>query len=446
MSMAKSSAFKVRKGQISSFHWVMISFLLLILAGTFLLTLPVCSAEHVHTPFLDCLFTATSASCVTGLIVRDTGTYWSVFGKLVIITLIQIGGLGVVTMTIALVKMSGRKISLYQRTITQESLSVDHGGGIVRYVYFMIKSTALFELCGALLLMIPFCRRFGIGKGILYSFFHSISAFCNAGFDLMGHFTSLTSFVDDGFVNTVIMLLIIVGGLSFYTWMDVKKHRHHLKRYSLQSKIILVTSMILIFVPAIFFYIFEYTDLPFSQRILASLFQSVTCRTAGFNTTDQGALSDSSKLLSMMLMMIGGSPGSTAGGLKTTTIAILVLSSFSVFTQTENVHAFKRRIADSSVKAASAIVLLYVFLFLFSAMAICYIENLRLIDCLFEIASAIGTVGLTTGITPLLHTPTKLILIFLMYFGRVGCLTLIYALLPRIKETSRLPMEHINVG
>ena len=438
--------FKLRKGRISSFHWVLISFLLLIMIGTFLLTLPVSSAEKHYTPFLDCLFTATSASCVTGLIVKDTATYWSAFGKLVIIILIQIGGLGVVTMTIALVKISGRKISLYQRSVTQESLSAEHGGGIIRYVYFMIKATMAIELAGALFLSFAFVPQFGLGKGLAYALFHAISAFCNAGFDLMGHFTSLTSFAGDAYVNIVIMALIIFGGLGFATWSDFLKHRLRFREYSLQSKVIISTSLFLIFVPALFFYLFEYTSLPFKERLLGSLFQSVTCRTAGFNTTDQGALSPSASLVCMLLMMIGGSPGSTAGGMKTTTIAVLVYSSLSVFTQTENTTAFRRRIADSAVKGASAIFMLYMFLFIFSAIVICGIENLPLLDCLYEIASAIGTVGLTRGITPMLHLPTKLILIFLMFFGRVGCLTLIYALLPRVRQTSKVPLEHINIG
>ena len=442
----KGSLFRLRRGRMNSFHWILLSFLLLILAGTFLLTLPVSSAKGLRTPFLDCLFTATSASCVTGLIVKDTATYWSNFGKFVIILMIQIGGLGVVTMTIALVKISGRKISLYQRSVTQDSLSADHGGGIINHVYFMIRFTFLCELGGAILLSLAFIRRFGVLKGILYGFFHAISAFCNAGFDLMGNFSSLTSFVTDGYVNLVIMFLIVAGGLGFATWGDILKYRKQFRKYSLQSKLILTTSLILIVFPALFFYFFEYENLSFKERVLASVFQSVTCRTAGFNTTDQGTMSDSGKLLSMILMMIGGSPGSTAGGLKTTTIAVLVLSGVSVFVQSDNTHVFKRRIAESSIKAASAIFMIYTFIFISAAIAICNIENLRLIDCLYEIASAIGTVGLTTGITPLLHTPTKIILIFLMFFGRVGCLSLIYALLPRVRETSKMPLEHINVG
>jgi len=408
--------------------------------------LPVSNAEKKMTPFLDCLFTATSASCVTGLIVRDTGTYWSFFGKLIILIMIQIGGLGVVTMSAALFKMTGKKMSLHQRMITQESLSAEYGGGIMKFVYFMIKTTLLSELCGAILLLIPFCREFGVWKGICFAFFHSISAYCNAGFDLMGNFTSLTRYVGNIYVNIVIMLLIICGGLGFGTWSDVRKYKQHFSRYSLQSKVILITSAILIFVPAIYFYFLEYSQFPFKERILSSLFQSVTNRTAGFNTTDQASLSDSGKLVSLILMMIGGSPGSTAGGMKTTTIALLVISASAIFIQSEDTQIHGRRISDQTIKTASAIFLLYVMLFLFSAILICGIEKLPLIDCLYEIASAIGTVGLTTGITPSLHSLTRCVLIFLMFFGRVGALTLIYVVLPRSKETSRLPIDHINVG
>ena len=444
--MFKKMHFKLRKGRISSFHWVLISFLLLILAGTFLLTLPISSADHVNTPFLDCLFTATSASCVTGLIVKDTATYWSTFGKFVIIFMIQIGGLGVVTMTVALVRISGRKLSLYQRSVTQQSLSADHGGGILKYVYFMIGSTIFFELLGAFFLSFVFVKKFGFLKGTAYSLWHSISAFCNAGFDLMGNFSSLTSFVGDTYFNIVIMALIIFGGLGFNTWLDIRKHKWHLGAYSLQSKIILLTSFILTVFPALYFYFFEYVGLAGKERVLASIFQSVTCRTAGFNTSDLSKLSSSGALVSMILMIIGGSPGSTAGGLKTTTIAVMVISSIAVFKQAADVTIFKRRIDNTAVRAASAIIMIYLVLFIGAAIIICDIEKLPLISCLFEIASAIGTVGLTMGITPMFHTPTKMILIFLMFFGRVGCLTLIYALLPRIKETAKLPMEHVNVG
>lgn len=445
--MIKYSEPKAIKVKLSSFRWVLLGFMTLILLGTLLLMLPISSANHIKTPFLDALFTATSASCVTGLIVKDTATYWSNFGKIIILIMIQIGGLGVITMTLALVKLSGRKISLYQRSITQESLSANHGGGIFKMVAFIFKITIIFELIGAILLSIPFIQDFGLIEGIIKAIFHSISAFCNAGFDIMGNFSSLTNYVSNPIVNITIMMLIICGGLGFYTWEDIKKHKFKFVKYTLQSKIIIFTSFILIILPAIYFFLHEYYKLPLLERSFASLFQSITTRTAGFNTTDQAELSDSGLLISIMLMLIGGSPGSTAGGLKTTTIAVLIISSLSVFRQNDEAHAFSRRIEDSTVKAAASIFLLYVILFAFSAIIISGIENLPLIDCLFETASAIGTVGLTTGITPDLQDITRIIIIFLMFFGRVGCLTLIYAALPRnTRNSSRFPLDHINVG
>lgn len=445
--MTEISEPKAIKRKLSSFRWILLSFMVLILTGTILLTLPISNIDGHPTPFLDAFFTATSASCVTGLIVRDTATYWSTFGKIVILIMIQIGGLGVITMTLALVKLSGKKISLYQRSITQDTLSASHGGGIFKMVAFIFKVTLFFESIGALLLSIPFISEFGFINGIAKAIFHSISAFCNAGFDIMGNYSSLTKYMGNAYINIVIMLLIICGGLGFYTWDDIKKNKFNITKYTLQSKIIIITSLLLIVLPAIYFFFYEYNKLPLLERSLASLFQSVTTRTAGFNTTDQKSLSDSGLLISIMLMLIGGSPGSTAGGLKTTTIAVLIISGLSVFRQSEEASTFNRRISDGTIKAASAIFLLYIALFAFSAIIISGTENLRLIDCLFETASAIGTVGLTTGITPMLKSSTKLVLAFLMFFGRVGCLTIIYAALPRTKNNpSRFPLDHINVG
>ena len=442
-----SSAPKAIKTKLSSFRWVLLSFMALILIGTLLLMLPISSKQKINTPFLDCLFTATSASCVTGLIVKDTATYWSTFGKIVILCMIQIGGLGVITMTLSLIKFSGRKISLYQRSITQDSLSASHGGGVFKMVAFILSMTLLFELIGALLLSITFIQEFGLIDGIAKAIFHSISAFCNAGFDIMGNYSSLTKYVGNTYINIVIMLLIVFGGLGFYTWEDIKNNKFNISKYTLQSKIIIITSIILIIFPAIYFYYGEYYDLPIKERLLSSIFQSVTTRTAGFNTTDQAKLSDSGSLISILLMLIGGSPGSTAGGFKTTTIAVLVISLLSVFKQNDEAYCYSRRIPDSTIKAASAIFLLYMSLFTFSAIIISSIENLPLIDCLFETASAIGTVGLTTGITPSLKNITRIIIIFLMFFGRVGCLTLVYAFLPKNeKNSSRFPLGHINVG
>ena len=281
---------------MSSFQIILLSFFVLIILGTVLLMLPISSRERVFTPFADALFTATSATCVTGLIVKDTATYWSFFGQAVIITLIQIGGMGVITIGMTVMRASGMKIGLWHRSTMQESVSAPTVGGMVRYSGFIIKTTVLIELIGAALLFPVFCRDFGVLKGLWYSFFHSISAFCNAGFDLMGvrePFSSLTSYGSNIYVNCIIMLLIIAGGIGFLVWGDLKTHKFHFKRYSLQTKIVLITSLLLIVLPAVYFFFHEYQDMNLSDRIISSFFQSVTTRTAGFNSQDLTKMSES---------------------------------------------------------------------------------------------------------------------------------------------------------
>ena len=278
-----------RRRNMTSFQIIIFSFFALIMLGTFLLMLPISSNKHTITPFADALFTATSATCVTGLIVKDTATYWSLFGQGVIITLIQIGGMGVITIGLAVMRASGMKIGLWYRSTMQESVSAPHVGGMVRYTSFIIKTTVIIELIGAALLFPVFCSDFGVAKGIWYSLFHSISAFCNAGFDLMGirgQFSSLTSYGSHIYLNCVIMLLIIAGGIGFLVWGDFKTHKYHFKRYSLQTKIVLLTTLMLIVLPALYFFFCEYSHMNLSDRIISSFFQSVTTRTAGFNSQD----------------------------------------------------------------------------------------------------------------------------------------------------------------
>ena len=303
--------------QWSSFEIIILGFAGVILAGALLLMLPVASREGNVTPFTETLFTATSAACVTGLAVRDTGSYWSVFGQSVILLLIQIGGLGVVTIAVSIAMLSGRKISLMQRSTMQDAISAPKVGGIVRLTRFILKGTFGIELLGALFLLPVFLRDYG-GKGIWMALFHSVSAFCNAGFDLLGKtdhlYPSLTSYVGNPLVNLTIMGLIVTGGIGFLTWDDFCTNKWNLKRYRLQSKIILVTTAVLILLPAIFFFLSDFAGFSMGKRILASFFQSVTLRTAGFNTADLGAMNDSSKAIMILMMLIGGSPGSTAGG------------------------------------------------------------------------------------------------------------------------------------
>lgn len=445
--MPKKSNIKKR---LSSFKIILLGFAGVILLGALLLMLPISSAERVITPFNEALFTSTSAVCVTGLVVKDTGSYWSAFGQAVIITLIQIGGLGVVTIAASFSMLAGRRISLMQRSTMQDAISAPKVGGIVKLTKFIITGTFIIEAVGAVSMMPVFCKNFG-AKGIWMSVFHSVSAFCNAGFDILGtegnQFCSLTPYTSNPVINITVMLLIVIGGIGFLTWDDICNNKFKIKKYSMQSKIILVTSLILILLPAIYFFIFDYSDYSIGNRLLASLFQSVTTRTAGFNTTDLTKLTRPSQAIMIFLMLVGGSPGSTAGGLKTTTMAVLILNAFACFKRKDNVCAFGRRIDDSVIKNASTIVMMYITLFFIGGVSICTIEKLPLVASLFETASAIGTVGLTLGITPKLSLASQLILIVLMYLGRVGSLTLIYATLSGKKQiNAKLPLEKITVG
>ena len=439
-----------RRRHMTSFQIIIFSFFALIMLGTFLLMLPISSNSHKMTSFADALFTATSATCVTGLIVKDTATYWSLFGQGVIITLIQIGGMGVITIGLAVMRASGMKIGLWHRSTMQESVSAPHVGGMVRYTSFIIKTTVIIELIGAALLFPVFCSDFGVAKGIWYSLFHSISAFCNAGFDLMGirgQFSSLTSYGSHIYLNCVIMLLIIAGGIGFLVWGDFKTHKYHFKRYSLQTKIVLLTTLMLIVLPALYFFFCEYSNMNLSDRIISSFFQSVTTRTAGFNSQDLTQLSESGISVMIILMIIGGSPGSTAGGMKTVTFAVLFLSAITVFGRKRDVQSFKRRIADDTVRNAGAVLFMYLALAFVSCVIISNTEHLPFLTTLFETGSAVGTVGLTLGITTKLGLLSKAILMVLMFFGRVGGLTMIYAALPSSgNKNSRLPLGTLSIG
>ena len=438
------------KKRLSSSQIIILGFAGAILFGSILLTLPFSTRDGHGALFSDALFTATSAVCVSGLVVQDTATYWSTFGQAVIIALIQIGGMGVVTVAIAISSFFGKQISLKQRSTMQEAISAHKVGGIVRLTGFIIKMTIIFELLGAVIMAPTFCKEFGVLKGIWYAVFHSISAFCNAGFDLMGTktpYSSLTYFVDNPVINFVIMSLIIIGGIGFMTWDDINVNKHHVRKYRMQSKVILITTVLLISLPALYFFLFEFGDKPMGERIWSSLFQSVTPRTAGFNTADLTQISETGTAITIMLMLIGGSPGSTAGGMKTTTLAVLFSTAISVFRRREHTHFFGRRVNDDTIRNAATILMMYVILFLTGGFLISHIESLPLLTCLYETASAIGTVGLTLGITPNLGIASQIILIVLMYIGRVGGLTLIFSALSGNQgNTARLPQEKITVG
>ena len=440
---------KLKRKYFSASRIIIFGFACAILFGTIMLMLPGSSRSEGSAPFSDALFTAVSAVCVTGLVVQDTASYWTGFGQGIILLLIQIGGLGIVTVAVAIVILSGKKIGLVQRSTLQEAISAPKVGGIIKLTNFILKITFIIELLGAALMAPIFVKDFG-PKGIWMAIFHSVSAYCNAGVDLIGlsaPYSSLTRYAANPLINIVIMCLIITGGIGFLVWNEVKMYRFKLKRYSLQSKIVFSTTVFLIIIPALCFYFGEFYGTAGMKRVWFSLFQSVTARTAGFNTADLSSFGPVGKTIMIIIMLIGGSPGSTAGGMKTTTAAVLVFSAISVFRKKNDAECFGRRISENIVKNAAAIILMYILLFLFGGLIICSVENLPLDVCLFETASAIGTVGLTLGITPQLSGISRIVLMALMYFGRVGGLTILFAAFSAPHtNVSKKPLERITVG
>lgn len=431
----------------SSFRIIVFGFAAVILLGALLLSTPLASASGQWTDFLTSLFTSASAVCVTGLVVVDTGTYWSLFGQGLILLLIQIGGLGVVTVSVAVSMAAGRKIGLMQRSVMSDSVSSPNVGGIVSLTRFILKGVFMIEALGAVLLSFAFVRDFGPVKGIWFAVFHSISAFCNAGFDLMGNFSSLTAYAGDPLVNFTIMALIIIGGLGFLTWEDVIRHKWHIRKYRLQSKMIIVTSLVLITVPALVFYFHDFSSATGMNRVLLSLFQSVTTRTAGFNTADFAKMSEAGMFLMVTLMIVGGAPGSTAGGMKVTTFAVVMANMLSVMTRKNDTNVGNRRLPEEVIKSASTIFSMYLTLLATGTIVISIAEQLPVLEVLFEVGSAIGTVGLTMGITTGLGTLSRIVIICLMYIGRVGGLTLVFAARAKLRTyQAKLPEERVMVG
>ncbi len=451
--MKEPKIFQVRN-HLSQTQFIAYGFLGIILTGTILLKLPFASKSGISPDWITCLFTATSASCVTGLIVADTWTQWSLFGQIVIITMIQIGGLGFITIGIFVSMVLRRKIGLKTRGLMQESVSTLQIGGMVKLAKKIIMGTACLEGAGAIFLASRFIPEYGFFRGAFYGIFHSISAFCNAGFDLMGHqsqYISLVNYYDDWVVNLVIMSLIVTGGIGFIVWDDLSQHKLNYRKYKLHTKIVLITTFVLVFGSAFLFYLFERNNLMVgmstSGKILTCLFSSVTARTAGFNTVDPAAMSDGSKLLTIILMFIGGSPGSTAGGVKTTTIVVLILYVVSNIKRTYGVNAFGRRLEDDSIKRASSIFTINLFLALTASLAIMMVQKLPMTDVMFETFSAIGTVGMTTGITRSLLPVSRIIIILLMYCGRIGSLSFALSFTQRKKIAHvQQPVERITVG
>lgn len=420
-----------RKFRLPASAIVALSFFILILLGTAFLCIPAASADG-NTHFFRALFTATSATCVTGLVVADTASSWSGFGQAVILLLIQMGGLGFITIISIFLFYVKKKTSLSQRKLVMQSAGSVELGGVKDLVKYILIGTFIFEFAGAFALSFSFVPRVGWGRGIWQAVFTSVSAFCNAGFTLTGNFASLTPYAADPNVNLVAVLLILVGGVGFFVWGDVVRHRHRIKDYSLHSKVVLTATLALVLAGWFLFALFEWNNASTiggydpATKIMASLFLSVTPRTAGFNTVDYGSMTSAGKVLTDVFMFIGGSPGSTAGGVKTTTVAVFFLSALATSKRYGETHVYRRRLEDDAPAQASAVIALYVVVIIVSVLAVSAIDVSQSSDAVvFEVISAVGTVGLSCDLTPQLHVASQVILIFLMFFGRVGGFTLI---------------------
>ncbi len=418
---------------------ILLSFLSIIILGTILLSTPLASQTGERTPILIALFTATSATCVTGLVAVDTGTHWSLFGQIVILLLFQFGALGLITLATSFTVFLGKKISLQGKRLAVESTNHFSYQGILSLVRKVILITLIAQFIGTILLSFRFVPKFGL-RGIYLSLFHTVSAFCNAGFDIMGNFTSLTRFNQDPYVLFVISLLIITGGLGFIVWdnlIDYKKT----KILYLHTKIVLILSLILIFIGGLLFFILEHSnpltigELSTSNQITSSMFQSVTTRTAGFNSIEISDMTDASKMLTIILMFIGAGPGSTAGGIKITTFAIILIAIFSEIRGLHKTVIFNQKITRTIVFKALAIIGLAGFLITIVTASLLLIENnYPFIDLLFEATSAFGTVGLSSISTPNLTNLSRLIITFMMFIGRIGPLTFAISIALRKKK------------
>ena len=444
----------IRSRRFNATRIVAGSFATIILVGTLLLMLPIASRDGESAGLLTALFTATSSTCVTGLILVDTAVQWTLFGQVVILAMIQLGGLGFMTVISLLSFALRRRIGLSERLVMVSTFNLNDMDGVVRMVRHALMGTCLLEGAGAALLCVEMIPRFGVLRGIWHSVFHAVSAFCNAGFDLMGGrygaFSSLVGANDSVLVLGVTAALIAVGGLGFFVWEDILAKRCW-RRLTPYTKMVLVITGVLIAGGALFFFVEEFSnpatmgDMPVWQKGLNSLFQSVTLRTAGFDSIGQGGLQDSSKAMSSILMLIGGSSGSTAGGIKTATLGVLLLALVSGLKGREQVTLRGRTIPIRQVLNAMTLALVVVVLFLCSSMILATVENLPYLDCAFEVASAMGTVGLTTGITPGLSPFSHVLLICLMYLGRVGILSFSVAFMMGKRRQAKLKFPDMNV-
>ncbi len=432
----KKKGFELRTTQM-----IALGFVILILTGSVLLSLPIASADGRATPYIDALFTATTSSCVTGLVTVVTGQHWSLFGQAVILIMIQMGGLGVVSFTTLLLMIAGKRIQLKQRMLIQEAYGFDTLTGMVRMVRKMFLGTLIVEAIGAVLYMFVYIPRYGLLRGIWVAVFTAVSAFCNAGMDLMGA-DSMISYVSHPLMNLVTMALIVIGGLGFFVWWDLlaaarrvfhqkMSLRQSVRRMSLHSKLVLCVTAALIFGGGLMFFILEYNNpatmgnLSLGGKIWASIFQSVILRTAGFASINQGGLRTGSLLLGCVLMFVGGSPGGTAGGVKTVTVTLLACAVLAIVNGQEDVELGHRRVRMENVMKGICVILLQVFFLVISTFAMCCIESdIPFIQIMYETFSALGTVGLTMGITEGLSMAGKLVLIASMYFGRLGPITM----------------------
>ena len=442
---------KIKRYGVNKTRTIALNFMAIIFIGACLLTLPVSSRDGQWTDFMTALFTATSASCVTGLVLVDTFSHWSLFGQILILVMIQIGGLGTIAMRILLATFLRRNITLKARNLLQESINSLQIGGIVRLIRQALKGTILFEAAGAFVMAFYFVPRLGWQRGIYYSIFHAISAFCNAGFDLMGYqgeYVSFVSAVDHPLINIPIMALIILGGLGFIVWVDVWRHKFRFRKFQFHTKLVLTTTAVLVVGGAAVFYLFEadasMAGLSLNGKVYASFFASVTARTAGFNTVDTALMSEGGKLFNIVLMFIGGSPGSTAGGIKTTSIAVIFFYMIAYLRGKQGAEVFGRRISDETVRKAVTVFVLNLFLALGAVLIINGVEKLPMLDLMFEAFSAIGTVGMTTGLTRDLGTVGRVLIIALMFLSRVGSMSFAFSFYER-KPVPKVQLPEVEV-
>ena len=446
--------FKRHKAKLSSVQIIALGFFIMILVGTGLLMLPWATQIPGGASFGDALFTATSASCVTGLVLQDTGTYWSTFGQVVIICLIQIGGLGFMTIATLFLLLLRRRLGLREREVMVSSVSYGRLGGLSAFVRQIFLGTLLAEGVGAALLSMRFVQDFGWGRGIYYGVWHAVSAFCNGGFDLMGPhsgpFSSFTAYAGDPLVSLTICALILVGGLGFLVWRDVRENGLRLRRYSLHSKLMLTATVVLTAGGAALFWWAERDSLLAGmdpgQQALVSLFQAVSPRTAGFNTVDLAKLTSGGGLLTIVLMFIGAGPGSTGGGVKVTTVVVCLLTLASYVRGKREVGAFNRRLDEEQIHRSAAGVTLYMTMAMAGGFLLLTTQPFPLQDALFEVFSALSTVGLSTGITRALSPFNRGLLIVMMYCGRIGSLSMMMALAQRLPPRVKDPVERITIG